>query len=558
MEYKTKQDFVSALDTILDPITPTLDCSDGAPCFGGTAAVYPEGAVSAEAFLRPLWGLAPYWYGGGKKLKDTMRRGIVAGTDPDSPTYWGKCGRFDQRFVEMAPLAFAMLLTPDVVWEPLSDTARDNLCAWLWQINENAIPTNNWRFFRILTNLALRRLDRPFSEEKLNEDRADIESYYIGGGWYSDGPRGQRDFYVAWALHYYGLIYSRFEHDAYADTYRARAKEFAKDFIYWFSDRGAAIPYGRSLTYRMAQASFFSACLFAGVDVFDMGVLKGVLSRHLDDWLSAPLFDNAGVLSIGYKYPNLMMAEHYNAPGSPYWAMKYFAHLALPDDHPFWQAPVSPMPTLDAIRSIPEADMLVLRHRGDAFAYVGGTIAGAAFGQVGAKYLKFVYSTRFGINLKHCDYFDIEALTDSTLCFEVGGVFCDRRFNMGHTFTDDGVAIRWSPIRGITVTTYITATAASHTRRHVIESAFDCAAYDTGFAVACRGEDDCTHHTTDTSAEAKNNFSLSRVTTQSGGTPMVILTSPNTNLTYNKTVLPAIKYTIPRGKTEIVTVVDVE
>ena len=44
------------------------------------------------------------------------------------------------------------------------------------------------------------------------------------------------------------------------------------------------------------------------------------------------------MLTIGYGYPQQYMAEQYNAPGSPYWGLKVFLLLALPDDHPFWTA----------------------------------------------------------------------------------------------------------------------------------------------------------------------------------------------------------------------------
>lgn len=47
--------------------------------------------------------------------------------------------------------------------------------------------------------------------------------------------------------------------------------------------------------------------------------MKGIVLRHLRWWLKQPMFDRDGVLSVGYSYPNLAMAEDYNAPGSPYW-----------------------------------------------------------------------------------------------------------------------------------------------------------------------------------------------------------------------------------------------
>ena len=113
---------------------------------------------------------------------------------------------------------------------------------------------------------------------------------------------------------------------------------FAKQFIYWFDEEGEAIPFGRSLTYRFSQVSFFSVCLLAGLEPFPVPVMKGLIARHLRTWLKRPIFDRDHVLTIGYGYPNLTMAERYNAPGSPYWGMKVFAFLLLPDDHPFWSA----------------------------------------------------------------------------------------------------------------------------------------------------------------------------------------------------------------------------
>ncbi len=564
MDLYTKQDFQAALEQILAPIRATLLTSRGHPDFGHTATVYCRDAIDCESFLRQLWGLVPYWQGGGgdEELKAAVRAGIIAGTDPHDPAYWGSCTRYDQRFVEMAPLACGLLAVPEILWDPLTDTEKDNLVSWLWEINGQEIPPNNWRFFRILVNTALKKLGRPYSADTLREDHEAIESFYMDDGWYGDGKGGQRDYYVAWALHFYGLIYSLYEQDDYAARYIERARIFAKEFIYWFSDKGDSIPYGRSLTYRFAQGSFWSMCVVAGVDVFDLGTLKGILSRHLSDWLEAPIFGYGGELSIGYKYPNLTMAEHYNAPGSPYWSLKFFAHLALADDHPFWAAGSKPMPPLEARKCLPVANMLVMREGGDTFAYPAGTIVNAAFGQMGAKYLKFAYTTRFGINLKLGDVFPVEALTDSTLSFDIGGVFCDRRTNKKTEVFDDHLVITWSPVEGITVTTTLTPTETSHTRHHVVESDFACTAYDCGFSVANRDTDGCSQTTTPATAhtphtaEAKNNFSLCRVTSDTAdATPMVINTQPNANIVFNKTVLPCIKYHIPRGRTEFTTTI---
>lgn len=98
------------------------------------------------------------------------------------------------------------------------------------------------------------------------------------------------------------------------------------------SDDGAEIPFGRSLTYRFAHAAFFAAYAFAGAqnESIPWGAVRHTVLTNLHHWFQYPITNAAGVLTIGYQYPNLLMSERYNAPGSPYWAFKAFL---------FWRCP---------------------------------------------------------------------------------------------------------------------------------------------------------------------------------------------------------------------------
>lgn len=96
--------------------------------------------------------------------------------------------------------------------------------------------------------------------------------------------------------------------------------------------------------------------------------MKGIVARHLDYWTKQPIFDNGGILTVGYTYPNLLMSETYNAPASPYWALKAFVFLALPDDHPFWQAEEESLPSLEPVHCIRECDMLICHRPHEAVA----------------------------------------------------------------------------------------------------------------------------------------------------------------------------------------------
>lgn len=561
MEINAKTDYVDIVNKIIAPIRSALVRGGARPSYGSTAAWYENASADMESFARPLWALVPLWRGGGgdEELKLLYRRGIISGTDPKNSEYWGTTGDYDQRYVEMAALAYAVLFTPEIVWDPLSDDEKINFKTWLWQINTHEVCDCNWIFFRVLVNIALKAVGERYSQEKLRADLARLDSYYIGNGWYMDGPAHQKDYYISMAFHFYSLIYSCFENDEYSVKFKERALLFAKDYIYWFADGGDAVPYGRSLTYRFAQGAFWSACLLAGVMPFDISIIKGIISRHLEFWSNAPILDSGGVLTIGYRYPDLQMAEHYNAPGSPYWGLKIFAFLALADNDEFWNASAADMPKLSDKRLMREADMIVCREQGEVFAYIAGTLdsVSCGHGRTIEKYLKFVYSTAFGFNVRYSADSLFEAAPDNMLAFDVGGVICLRRYNYSFELNENGIAINWSPLKGIRVRTEITPDGASHLRRHIIESDYDCIAYDCGYAINSADGENCRIYSDKGIACAQNVSACCELRSETGEGAS-FFAAPNTNLLHPKTAIPAMKYRINRGRTEISTVVDVK
>ncbi len=557
----TKQDYQAFMHTLLDPLKPLYSTGGARLRIGGAGVTYHIDAIELEAFSRPLWALVPFWMGGGhdEEWENIYRRGLANGTDPKHPEYWGGFSDYDQRFVEMAAIACGLLFAPDILWTPQPARAKENIARWLNAINEYIIPDCNWQFFRVLVNLALKKHGMPYSPEKLAESLEKAESYYVGGGWYRDGASSQKDYYIPFAMQYYGLVYARAmdaEDPARAQTYRARAAEFAKDFLYWFDENGAALPYGRSLTYRFGQAAFWPACLFAGVETYPLSVVKGILSRHFDYWMRQDMFDRDGILTVGYAYPNLIMAERYNAPGSPYWGMKSFIVLALPDDHPFWTAEAAPLPPMEPLHAIPHADMIVQRRAGDVIAYPAGVCERYGHGHVPEKYGKFAYSTRFGFSCARSQIVLHENCPDSMLAFVIDGsdyVFV-REASETWEVRADSVVSTWSPFPGIRVRTQITPTATGHTRRHEIESDYACTAYDCGFAVE--------KFTPDFAQSADAHSAAVRgggcTCTVRGGEGCFVGADPNTNVLYRNTEIPAVKYRVEKGKTVLETRVETQ
>ena len=557
---RTREDIERCLRGYLEPLRSHYsDC--GARVFlAGGSAQYEDEVISMEAWARPLWGLAPFWAGGGRShdgfFERVYPRGLAAGTDPQGPEYWGVCRDHDQMFVEMAAIAYGLLLAPDVLWEPLTERERGHVAAWLVQVNKHTFPAGNWLWFRVLVNLALRELSCAYDGGAISSDLDVLDSYYEGNGWYKDGPSGTPDYYNAMTFQFFSLLYVwRFgaSDSIRAERYVERLRLFAADYVHLFSVRGEGVPYGRSMTYRFAQAGFWSMAAVAGVDLGDAfapGVLKGLVARNVSAWDARTICDNAGVLSIGYKYPNLHMAEGYNAAGSPMWCLMAFACLALPGDDAFWRADALPLPDSGRGAHIALANSALVQSdaAGEVVLYPSGRVPGHPFAQSDNKYSKFAYSSRFGFCVARSQRTLEEAAPDSMLAFVVDGRVYVRDGVEDSAVVDGAVVSRWLPCRGIEVETHIEPFEGGHVRTHVVTSRIACEAYDCGFAVP--GD----YHRIDLAGASR----ICRVEpVATGGKGVLIKNEANTNISCGKTVIPAVRYRIEAGTTRLVTRVEI-
>ncbi|MCR8642675.1 DUF2264 domain-containing protein [Paenibacillus sp. N1-5-1-14] len=557
---RTKKDLQQLVNESLAPLASYFTPGKSGLDLGATGAVYNKSIERMEAFARPLWGLAPLAHGGGESdLWAYYVEGLVHGTDPNHEEYWGSFDKKDQRMVEMAAIGLALALAPDQIWHPLTDEQKWNVHRWLDQVNVAPQNPNNWLMFTILVNLGFKRVGMPHNQEKMEEYLNQLDTYYLSDGWYSDGKTDQRDYYIAFAMQFYTLIYAQLnEQDdpVRAHKYRERAKQYAQQYMYWFAEDGSSIPFGRSLTYRFAQGSFWCALVYAGVEVYSLGVMKGMIMRHLRWWFSQHIFDKAGLLSIGYTYPNLIMAENYNAPGSPYWAYKAFLLLALPDDHPFWVVEEEEMPELDALSVQPHARMLLHRPEGNthAVALTAGQLANFDMAHNAAKYAKFAYSTLFGFSCPKGSYGLYEGAYDSMLALaERDEMYRVRRKVEAFEVTEDYAYTYWKPWHDVDVHTWLIPAGMWHVRVHQIQTKRPLDTAEGGFAVSRP-----TDFTVDEEAcvNVAGDYAIARFKQGTSGlvnllgerNGQMIYPYPNTNVLYPRTALPTLTGSLEPGE----------
>jgi hypothetical protein len=622
---QTRDDVRQCLMDLLSPLQEHK--VPGGYYLGDASAHYSPGTALMEGFCRTLWGIAPLLAGsatgaaaGGRAYPtlDQVVSLLSQGVNPAAPEYWGVPLDKDQMLVEMASIALSLMIARNDFWEPLTVSQKEQLYCWLSTIEKRELPPTNWHFFRIMVCTAFRELGLPVDEKAENESFDLIESCYRGDGWYQDGLDGGYDFYNPWAFHFYGLVYAkiaRHRDPKRAAQYIERAKLFAPGFALWFSDEGAVIPYGRSLCYRFAALSFFSACAFADVEALPWAHMKGIVLQHLRYWMKRPILDKGGVLSVGYGYPNLVMADTYNSPGSPYWGLKAFLVLALGEDHPFWKTCEAPEYVAGkstavttggergSINTAPEAHgekkekvvsekipgFIITKTTEDTQLLTAGNYPYFDMNHAAQKYCKFAYSARFGFCVAHSNY-DIEKTgCDSMLMLsekaaengapseEKGGKYWrERRETTEHSTGTNWVRSVWYPWPDVKITTTLISLGLWHMRIHRIESGRNLIAVEGGFALPRYHQFDKVIPATNTaslpeealinlpwgasrivaldtaSAEAENAGGAGSVSKRTGS---IVIPAPNLNVLSPSVLIPVITGGVHPGTTEWITAV---
>jgi hypothetical protein len=583
----TRDDLARACRDLIDPLFARLTPGQSQVDLRSTATHYQDLCIGLEGFSRALFGLVPYVAGGfdtDDHYSRIVRAGLTNGTDPAHPEYWGDPAGCHQAFIEMGPIALGLLLAPDRFFRPLTPAAQANVLSWLGAIYEMVRKPKNQVFFRVLTVLALEKVESPLADRHaMLEDLAIIDGMYLGDGWYNDANAGNVhrsiDYYNPMAIHFYGLIYTALARDTDARwpaVFAQRARAFAPDFAQWFDTEGRGIPFGRSLCYRTAQSAFWAGLAFADVEALPWGEVRGLLLRNLRDWLRRPIFSETGILSIGYGYPSLYMAEEYNSPTSPYWAMKPFLALAVPESHAFWQARELPLRKRSGIVVQPYGRHILCDspETGHLFLLNGGGSRDYHLLHIEEKYMKFAYSATFGFNVSTDTCCLPRRAPDNTLLVSDDAVDeefvgeAERRYYRERGFTTDHavgatyVSSRWKPWADVEIDSWLLAPALPwHVRLHRVVSGRDLYIAEGGFPLPR------TEHffERDSGMPETVGRGIGMVTGDTGLSGVcdptgarqgeITINPPNSNLLHRRTLTPVLRGKVACGTTWLVTLV---
>ena len=314
--------------------------------------------VYMECFGRLMAGISP-WLAlpddGTKegKMRSQLREWALKSyknaVDPDSPDYlcWGISG---QNLVDAAYIAESFLRAYDTFWTPLDEVTKQRYITEFKKLRSIDPPYTNWLLFSsVIESFMAKAGAKDYDQYRVNSTCRKMEEWYVGDGWFADGPVFAFDYYTSYVFHamYLETLQAmidarqntRLDYQKYYDRELQRAQKFAIVLERFISPEGTFPVFGRSIPYRMAALQPLALMAWYGKLPKDLsnGQVNAALTKSLHRMFDQQEnFNKGGYLTIGFCGSQPDVADWYTNNGSLYMTSLVFMPLGLDASHPFW------------------------------------------------------------------------------------------------------------------------------------------------------------------------------------------------------------------------------
>lgn len=311
-----------------------------------------------ECFGRLMAGLAP-WLSlpdddteeskQRKQLREWALKSYAHAVNPESKDYllWRKEG---QPLVDAAYIAESFLRGYNALWTPLDSLTKQRYIKEFTQLRRVNPPYTNWLLFSSTIECFLKKAGAREDAYRITSALRKVEEWYVGDGWYSDGPDFAFDFYNSFVLHpMYVECLEVMTDGGKKSGWNLKAANFNRGIKRmqrfgiilerFVSPEGAFPVFGRSITYRTAVLQPLALLAWRGWLPKELpngqirAAMTAVMNRMFGDNRN---FNEKGFLTLGFNGSQPHISDWYTNNGSLYMASLAFLPLGLPAEHPFW------------------------------------------------------------------------------------------------------------------------------------------------------------------------------------------------------------------------------
>ena len=257
--------------------------------------------------------------------------------------------------MDAAYIAESFLRAWDTLWVPLDDVTKQRYIKEFQGMRKIDPPYTNWFLFSSTIESLLAKAGAQYDQFRVNTACRKVEEWYVGDGWYADGPVFAFDYYSSYVFHAMYLetlqamvdakANTRIDYKKYYDRALKRAQKFAIILERFISPEGTFPVIGRSTPYRMAAMQPLALMAWYQKLPSDLsnGQVRAALTKVLHRMFDTQEnFNAGGYLTIGFCGRQPETADWYTNNGSLYMTSLAFMPLGLPANHPFWTDEAQP------------------------------------------------------------------------------------------------------------------------------------------------------------------------------------------------------------------------
>ena len=292
-----------------------------------------------------------------KKLRELALLSYKNAVDPNSPDMllW-ETNITRQPLVDAAFLAQSFLRAPDL-WNQLDDITKQRYKECFSKIRKIRPYQNNWLLFSGIVECFFILMGEKPDEERMFNITNQINQWYKGDGWYSDGRIFAMNYYNSFVIHpmFIHMLEimekNNIKVPINSTTAIRRMQKYNIFLERLISPEGKFPAFGRSIVYRLGafQTLTLSVLKYGLPQPLTNGGTRSALTKVMNNMFNVKgNFNEKGFLTLGFAGHQINVANIYSNSGSTYLTSYLFLALGLPENHPFWNDPPKPWTSQNA------------------------------------------------------------------------------------------------------------------------------------------------------------------------------------------------------------------